>query len=97
MPPRKPSLPSPVPALSAVVRTDDWGYTSKELRAGGVSAQELRRGKVFFLIEEWRDAGVPTRELREGGYSASELMACGFKAAELRKHGTSIQELAESR
>lgn len=61
-----------------------------------MSAHELKKGKVFFRIEEWRDAGFPTRELREGGYTASELMACGYRVAELRKHGFSIRELVES-
>ena len=78
-------LPSPramcrrhVPSLTGVVRRDDWGYSAKELRDGGVKAQDLRKGRVYFRIEEWQDAAWPTRELMEGGtaHSLSDPPPC---------------------
>ena len=78
---------------------DDGGYTAKEMRGGPpphITATELRKGKVFFRIEEWKDGGWPTKELREGGYSALEMRLCGYVAAELGKNGYSIQDLVDA-
>ena len=78
---------------------EDGGYTAKEMRGGPpphITATELRKGKIFFLIEEWKDGGWPTKELREGGYSASEMKVCGYLAAELRKSGYTVQDLVEA-
>ncbi len=75
---------------TGAVLEDTGGYTAKEMRGGPpphITASELRKGKVFFRIEEWKDGAWPTKELREGGYSASEMRVCGYTAAELRKSG----------
>ena len=75
--------------------TDDEGYTCKELRGGGVTASELRKAKIFFRVEEWKDAAWPTSNLREGGYYAAELKACGYTAKELNKHGYTVLDLVQ--
>jgi ribosomal protein L13E len=71
------------------------GYTVKELRGGGVTAAELRKAKVFFKLEEWKDASWPTNSLREGGYTAVEMRTCGYRAKELHKHGYTVIDLVE--
>ena len=78
---------------------DVGGYTAKEMRGGPpphITATELRKGKVFFRIEEWKEGGWATKELREGGYSASEMKACGYMVAELRKSGYSVHDLVDA-
>ena len=78
---------------------DDGGYTAKEMRGGPpphITANELRKGKVFFRVEEWKDGTWPTKELREAGYSSSEMRACGYMAPELRKNGYSFQDLVDA-
>ena len=82
-----------------VVGEDTGGYTAKEMRGGApphITATELRKGKVFFRIEEWKDGAWPTKELREGGYTASEMKAQGYTSAELRKNAYSVQDLVEA-
>ena len=82
------------------VLEDSGGYTAKEMRGGPpphITASELRKGKVFFRIEEWRDGAWPTKELREGGYSAYEMKVCGYLCLELRKSGYSVQDLVDAK
>ena len=57
-------LPPSSQLATGVVLPDELGYTTKELRAGGITASELRKGKVYFRVEEWKEGGWMIREVR---------------------------------
>ena len=81
------------------VLPDEGGYTTSEMRHGPpphITASDLKKGKVYFIIEEWKEGGWPTKELREAGYNAAEMKGMGYSASELRKSGYSILDLVEA-
>jgi hypothetical protein len=71
------------PRAYSALQLSQVGYSLKELREGGVLAQELKGLRH------------PAHELREIGYSANELNQAGYPIHEIQAAGYSPQELSD--